>query len=53
MKGAFQDRNNLYLVLDYAPGGDMRYHLPYKCFNEKETRFMVANVILALEYLHG
>jgi len=24
---AFQDNNNLFLVLDYLEGGDLRYHL--------------------------
>ena len=24
---AFQDRENLFLVLDYMPGGDLRYHI--------------------------
>ena len=31
----------------------MRFHLPYKCFDEQETRFMIACVILALEYLNS
>ena len=24
---AFQDRDNLYLVMDLVPGGDLRFHL--------------------------
>ena len=27
MQFAFQDKDNLYLVLDYKKGGDLRYHL--------------------------
>ena len=27
MNFAFQDRENLYLVLDIMPGGDLRYHI--------------------------
>jgi protein kinase A len=27
MKYAFQDRHNLYLVMDYLGGGDLRYHI--------------------------
>ena len=39
--------------MDYCSGGDLRYHLPYHCYNEEETRFMVACILLALEYSHG
>lgn len=36
MKWAFQDRENLYLVLDLLTGGDMRFHLCYhRIFNEE------------------
>ena len=27
---SFQDRENLYLLLDYLPGGDLRHHLSTK-----------------------
>ena len=30
---AHQDRQNLYLLLDYLPGGDLRYHLSRKKFS--------------------
>lgn len=39
--------------MDYLSGGDLRYHLPNKCFNEEETRFMVACLLTALEYVHS
>jgi serine/threonine protein kinase len=39
--------------MDYASGGDMRYHLPNKHYNEKETKFLCACVIIALEYIHS
>ena len=32
---AFNDFNNLYLVLDYEGGGDLRYHMAIKYFDEK------------------
>jgi len=36
MHFAFQDRDNLYLVLDLHTGGDLRYHLgKVKTFSEK------------------
>lgn len=35
---AFQDRDNLYLVLEFMKGGDLRYHLmKRKCFTEVES----------------
>lgn len=53
MHYAFQDRENLYLVMDYLSGGDLRYHIcRYRKFNEETTRFFVACLIAALEYIH-
>ena len=50
---AFQDREHLYLIMDYLSGGDLRYHLGnHQFFNEKETKFFVVNILLSLEYLH-
>jgi len=52
-----QDSVNLYLVMEYLPGGDL-WHLMQrnkavaKCFGEADVRFYVSQVILALEYLH-
>ena len=31
---AFQDRDTLYLVLDLMEGGDLRYHIGNRVFNE-------------------
>ena len=53
LKFAFQDEDKLYLVMDLLTGGDLRFHLyKNKCFNEIQTKFFIACVILALEYLH-
>jgi serine/threonine protein kinase len=53
MTSAFQDREYLYLIMDYLDGGDLRYHLGNKrYFNEKETKFFVANILIGLEYMH-
>ena len=27
MRGAYQDRDNLYLIMDLVNGGDLRYHV--------------------------
>ena len=53
MHYAFQDRENLYLVMDLMPGGDLRFHMSRKRhFSEEQTRFIVACIICALEVLH-
>ena len=43
MNYAFQDRENLYLVMDLLTGGDLRYHISkYRKFTEEQTRFFIA-----------
>ena len=37
MHYAFQDRDTLYLVLDLMEGGDLRYHIGNKNFNESQS----------------
>ncbi|CAD8169789.1 unnamed protein product [Paramecium pentaurelia] len=50
---AFQDNQNLYLVLDYLGGGDLRFHLGrLRKFTEEQTKFFAACIIVGLEYLH-
>ena len=51
---AFQDFSNLYLVMDLLTGGDLRYQIVrHKTFNENQTKFFLANIILGLEYIHS
>ena len=53
LKFSFQDDDKLYLVMDLLSGGDLRFHLyKQKVFTEQQTKFYIACVILALEYLH-
>ena len=53
MHFAFQDNDNLYLVIDLLTGGDLRYHIcKYKRFTEKQGKFFIACIILGLEYCH-
>ncbi|KAJ4755135.1 Protein kinase superfamily protein [Rhynchospora pubera] len=43
------------LVMEFCPGGDLhmlRQRQPGRCFPEYAARFYVAEVLLALEYLH-
>ena len=50
---SFQDKDNLYLVFDLLPGGDLRYHLGQNHrFTEEQTKFFICCLILGMEYLH-
>ena len=50
---AFQDTDNLYIVMDYLSGGNLRYHICKKnFFTEQETKFIAACIVLNLNYLH-
>ena len=54
MHYAFQDKDNLYLVMDMLSGGDLRYHCSrYRVFSEEQTRFFIACIIYSLEYIHS
>lgn len=35
--GAFQDEKNLYLMLEYCPGGELKFHFPK--VNEMNNEF--------------
>ena len=51
---SFQDKEYLYLVLDYLPGGDLRYYLSRKIiFNEAQIKFIISNLLLSLKYIHN
>ncbi|CAI2381728.1 unnamed protein product [Moneuplotes crassus] len=51
---SFQTPDYLYMILDYCPNGDLAIHLNNKhIFEEDEARFFIAEMILAMEYLHS
>ncbi|OJJ00370.1 hypothetical protein ASPVEDRAFT_561573 [Aspergillus versicolor CBS 583.65] len=50
---AFQDHERLYLVLEYAQGGELFTHLAMeRMFDEDAAAFYMAEMVLALEHLH-
>ena len=54
MNCAFQDYENLYLVMDLLTGGDLRYHVcRIRKFTEEETKFFISCLLLGLEYIHN
>ncbi|KAL5009753.1 hypothetical protein ScPMuIL_012058 [Solemya velum] len=50
---SFQDRENLYFVMDYVPGGDlMGLLIKLGVFDEPLARFYIAELVLAIESVH-
>jgi serine/threonine protein kinase len=52
---SFQDEENLYLVMEYVSGASFRNLMNNRetIMEEKEARFYVAEMILALEEIHN
>ena len=50
---AFQTPDHLYMILDYCSTGDLSYQIHnLGLFEEDEAKFYIAELILAIEYLH-
>ena len=55
LRGSFQNRTHLLLLLDFMHGGDLTYHLdraPKSRFEEEHVKFYAANIILSLHHTH-
>lgn len=51
--GSFQDVVNSYVLEEFLPGGELSLHLSQlRYFDNKTTKFYMAQVILALDYMH-
>jgi serine/threonine protein kinase len=49
----FQDKENLYFIMDFIQGGELFFHLHKEVrFDDEKTRFYIAELILALNILH-
>ena len=56
MHCSFSNKVYVFLLLDLALGGDLRYHLnaaKNRCFTEAQCKFYTACLCSALKYLHG
>ena len=49
----FQDKKNYYFVMEYLPGGDVYTLLSKNNLPKKTIQLIVAETILAVNYLHG
>jgi serine/threonine protein kinase len=53
LKCSFKSDENFYMVFEFMPGGDLFQHLRQsKRFGNSRARFYLAQIILALKYLH-
>lgn len=51
---AFQDEKELYLVMPFQQGGDLRFHLSKMgCLSEEDARFYTCGIILGLQAMHS
>ncbi|XP_036683604.1 serine/threonine-protein kinase 32C isoform X2 [Balaenoptera musculus] len=51
---SFQDEEDMFMVVDLLPGGDLRYHLQQNVqFSEDTVRLYVCEMALALDYLRS
>lgn len=51
---SFQDHSNLYMVMEYLPGGDlMGFLIKYETFDEKSAKFYMAELVLAISTVHA
>ncbi|PRP89629.1 hypothetical protein PROFUN_00893 [Planoprotostelium fungivorum] len=54
LKYSFQTEDKLYMIMDYVCGGELFFHLcESKRFTEDRAKFYAAEILLALEYVHG
>lgn len=53
IEGSMQDEQQLYMVLEYLPGGELIKQMRKQVFmSEEDTRFYLAEIVLAVERLH-
>lgn len=53
LKFSFQTPTDLYLVIDFMAGGELFWHLQKAGrFSELRSKFYIAELVVALEYLH-
>lgn len=53
---SFQDKEYLYLVIDYCSGGDLQCYRSNNhklLFSEEEAKFILGCTLIALEYIHS
>ena len=49
---SFQDKKYIYMVEEFCPGGNLKWHINSNLFEEEEAKFYIAELILVIEHLH-
>ena len=50
---SFQNEQSLFLVTEFMQGGELYFHLKKKkCFKESTVKFYMAQIFLAIDYMH-
>lgn len=50
---AFQNATELFFIMPFMQGGDLRYHMSQRaCFSEADARFYIAEAVMGLEAMH-
>ena len=49
---SFQDNKYIYIVERFCLGGNLKWHINLSLFEEQEAKYYIAELILAIEYLH-
>ena len=53
LRHTLQDSRNVYMIMDYVPGGEIFSHLRRAGrFPTDVTRFYIATLVLAIDYMH-
>jgi len=53
LKSCMQDDDKVYFVFEFMAGGDLYHHLrESRRFGEQRAKFYIAQLVLAIEYLH-
>lgn len=50
---AFQTNEKFYFIMEYIPGGELFTHIRNHLFNLKDTILYLAEIALAIDYLHS
>ncbi|EDQ92655.1 uncharacterized protein MONBRDRAFT_31027 [Monosiga brevicollis MX1] len=54
LHASFQNPVNLYMALEYVPGGELFNHLRHQVrYAEPQSLFYASQIVLAFEFLHG